>query len=97
MSADLLDEMQHKHKSSKCNHRTEDACANPGYPLPWAEVKLLVPLVRRGTGVNDELRVGDDHLERSDARACRAREQVFDVIVRAPEPKERVWRVQRLV
>lgn len=56
-----------------------------------------MPLVRRGTGVNDELRVGNDHLERSDARARRAREQVFDVVVRAPEPKERVWRVQRLV
>lgn len=89
--------MQHEHNSSERNHRAEDTCPNPGYPLSWAEVELLVPLVRRGTGVNDELRVGNDHLERSDARARRAREQVFDVVVRAPEPKERVWRVQRLV
>ena len=95
--ADLLVEMQHEHNSSERDHRTQYAHANPWYPLSGTEVQLFMPLVRRRTGVNHELRVRDDHLERGDAVARRAGKQIFDVVVRAPEPKERVWRVQRLV
>ncbi len=90
---DLLVEMQHEHNSSERDHRAQDAHANPGYPLSGAEVQLLMPLARGGTGVDHELRVGDDHLERGDALARRAGEQVFNVVVRASEPKEGVWGV----
>ena len=92
-NTDLLVEMQHKHNSSKRDHRAQDAHANPRYPLPRAEIQLLMPLVRRGARVDHELRVGYDHLERSDAVARRAGEKVFDVVVRAAEAKERVRRV----
>jgi hypothetical protein len=89
--------MQHEHNSSERDHRAQDAHADPGYPLPRAEVQLLMPLVRCRAGVDHELRVRDDHLECGDAVARRAGEQVFDVVVRASEPEERVWCVQRLV
>ena len=95
--SDLLIEMQHEHNPSECDHRAQDTRANPGYPLPRAEVQLLMPLGRRGAGVNHEFRVWDDHLECGDVVARRAGKQIFDVVVRAPEAKERVWRVQRLV
>ena len=89
--------MQHEHDPSKRDHRAENARSNPGYPLPGAEVKLLVPLLRRRTGIDHELRVGDNHLECGDTLTSRAREQVFDVVVRAPESEKCVRRVQRLV
>ena len=89
--------MQHENNPSKRNHRAENARSNPGYPLPGAEVKLLVPLLRRRTGIDHELRVGDNHLERGYTLTSRAREQVFDVVVRAPESEKCVRRVQRLV
>jgi hypothetical protein len=87
----LLVQMQHKHDPSEGDHRTHDRQADPRDPLSRAEVQFLVPLVLRRARIDHELRVGNDHLKR------RAREQILDVIVRPPEPKERVWRVQRLV
>jgi type IV secretory pathway TrbF-like protein len=89
--------MQHKHDPSERDHRTYDRQADPRDPLSRAKVQLLMPLVLHRARIDHELRVGDDHLERGDASVRRAREQILDVIVRPPEPEERVRRVKHLV
>ena len=93
----LLIQMQHKHDARKRHHGTQDGHADPRDPLSRAQIQLLVPLVWLHAGVDYELRVRYDHLERGDASARRTREQVLDVIVRPAETEERVWCVQSLV
>ena len=86
-SINLLVEMQHEHYSSERDHHAQDAHASPGYQLPRAEIQLLMPLVRRGDWVDHELRVWNDHLERSDVVARCAGKQVFDELFVRLSPK----------
>jgi hypothetical protein len=93
----LLVQMQHKHDPSKGDHHTHDRQTDPRDSLSRAEVQLLVPLVLHHARIDHELRVGNDHLECGDASVHCTHEEILDVIVRLPEPKERIRHVQCLV